>query len=625
MEQLLPYYERELGLFRQYTREFSSRYPKAAGRLLIAGDSCEDPHVERLIQSVALLTARVAKRLDDAYPQFTHALLDTLYPHYLRPFPSCSIVRIAADEAAGGGQLAQLVHIPRGTLLRSQPVQGVACKFTSAYDVTLAPLVISRLHFSPLIDAPPGLRLSAGTSALLSIQFSSSSDNYHLDQAGFSSLRLFADGEPSVRAALLDALFLRGAGAYVALDDHSPWLAVDGTPLTPAGYAQDDALIPISARSHPALRLLTEYFAFPEKFHFIDIAWSLLAPLLPKQCRQFTLHLTLQGVRSDSHEARLLAGVSGNNLLFGCTPVVNLFAKSGVPIRLTHTEPDYALLADATHAFAYDIHSIEAVTVLRKDEAGERLSTFLPLYASLRGAQAEQGREYGKDRGQDHGQYWLARRDETVAAISPGHEMRLCLIDPQFSPTSAACATVSTQLLCSNRDLPTQLHYGLPGGDLLAEDVPDGIPARFLRKPTPSMRFLADTHWRLIAHLSLNYASLTQAGLGEFQKMLSLYDLPRSPTTQRLIQGIVTLEHGSTRAWMPTVPFPTLMPGIAIRLGIDEQAFVGSSIYVFAQVLQRYFALNSQLNCFSQLTLLSQRSGEELIRCPERSADATPA
>ncbi|MBR7636081.1 type VI secretion system baseplate subunit TssF [Janthinobacterium lividum] len=621
MEQLLPYYERELGLFRQYTREFSSRYPKAAGRLLIAGETCEDPHVERLIQSVALLTARVAKRLDDAYPQFTHSLLDTLYPHYLRPFPSCSIVRIAADEAPGGGQLDQVTHVARGTVLRTQPVQGVACKFTSTYDVTLAPLAISRLHFSPVIDAPPGLRLPAGASALLSIQFTSSSDNYHLNQPDFARLRLFADGEPSVRAALLDALFLRGAGAYVALDEHSPWQAVDGTPLAPAGYAEDDALIPISARSHPALRLLTEYFAFPEKFHFIDIGWSLLTPLLPKQCRQFTLHLPLKGVRSDSHEARLLSGVSRDNLLLGCTPVVNLFAKSGVPIRLTHTEPDYALVADATHAFAYDIHSIAAVTVVRKDETGERLSRFLPLYASLQGAQAD----YGQERGQEHGQYWLARRDETVAAISPGHEMRLSLIDPQFSPSSAACATVSTQLLCSNRDLPVQLHYGLPGGDLLAEDVPDGIPARFLRKPSPSMRFLTDTHWRLIAHLSLNYSSLTQAGLGEFQKMLSLYDLPRSPATQRLIQGIVTLEHGSTRAWMPTVPFPTLMPGIAIRLGIDEQAFVGSSIYIFAQVLQRYFALNSQLNCFSQLTLLSHRSGEELLRCPERSADATPA
>ena len=619
MEQLLPYYERELGLFRRYTREFSSRYPKAAGRLLIAGETCEDPHIERLIQSVALLTARVAKRLDDSYPQFTESLLETLYPHYLRPFPSCSIVRIAAHEAAGGAQPARLAHIARGTLLRSPPVQGVACKFSSTYDVTLAPLSITRLHFSPLIDAPPGLRLPDGASALLSISFASSSDNYDLEQSGLRQLRLFADGEPSVRAALLDALFLRGAGAYVALEEHGPWQAVDGLPLTLAGYAEDEALIPFSARSHPALRLLTEYFAFPEKFQFLDIAWPMLASLLPWQCRQFTLHLPLKGVRSDSHEARLLSAVSRDNLLLGCTPVVNLFAKSGVPIRLTHTEPDYALVADATHAFAYDIHSIEAVTLVRKDEAGERLSTFLPLYATLQGARAGHGHE--------HGQYWLARRDDAVAAVSPGHEMRLSLIDPQFSPGSAACATVSTQLLCSNRDLPTQLHYGLPGGDLLAEDVPDGIPVRFLRKPTPSYRFDADSgaHWRLISHLSLNYSSLTQAGLGEFQKMLGLYDLPRSPTTQRLIQGIVTLEHGSTRAWMPTVPFPTLMPGIAIRLGIDEQAFVGSSLYLFAQVLQRYFALNSQLNCFSQLTLLSRRSGEELIRCPARSADTTPA
>ena len=285
---------------------------------------------------------------------------------------------------------------------------------------------------------------------------------------------------------------------------------------------------------------------------------------------------------------------------------------------MNHRQTDAldTLIANATHASAYDIHSIEAVTLVRKDEAGERLTSFLPLYSSLQGDQTASG-----------GHYWLARRDATVAAISPGHEMRLSLIDPQFSPGTAACATVSTQLLCSNRDLPTQLHYGLPDGDLSAEDVPDAIPVRFLRKPSASLRFDAGSgaHWRLIAHLSLNYSGLTQAGLGEFQKMLSLYDLPRSPATQKLIHGITTLAHGSTREWMPTVPFPTLMPGIAIRLGIDEQAFTGSSIFIFAQVLQRYFAMNSQLNCFTRLTLVSQRSGEELIQCPACSAETTSA
>ncbi|WP_312434913.1 type VI secretion system baseplate subunit TssF [Janthinobacterium sp.] len=609
MEQLLPYYERELGLFRQYTREFSSRFPRAAGRLLIAGDSCEDPHVERLIQSFALLTARIAKRLDDSYPQLTESLLETLYPHYLRPFPSCSVARVYPDAAQAGGQVTS---IPRGTVLRSQPVQGVACKFTSSYDVTVAPLAIAQLRFSPIIDAPPGLCLPDGASALLSIVFASTSEQFDLHDTGLQQLRVFADGEASLRAALLDALFLRGAGAYVALDSHAPWLAVDGALLQPAGYADDEALIPYSPRSHPAQRLLTEYFAFPDKFHFFDIAWPLLAALLPKNCRQFTLHLPLNNVRSDSHAARLLASVGADNLLLGCTPVVNLFAKGGVPIRLTHTEPDYALVADGTHAFAYDIYNIDAVTMVRKDDTGERLTSFMPLYDARSG---------------DAGHYWLARRDETVAAVSPGHETRLTLVDPQFSPDSAAFATVSTQLLCSNRDLPGQLHAGLPGGDLQAEEVPDGMPIRFLRKPTASHRFDAgnDAHWRLIAQLSLNYSGLTQAGLAPFQKMLSLHDLPRSPASRRLIDGIASLEHGSTRDWMATVPFPTLMPGIAIRLGLNEQAFVGSSLHVFAQVLQRYFAMNSQLNCFTRLSLVSQRSGEEIVQCPARYADSSPA
>lgn len=245
MEQLLPYYERELGLFRQYTREFSSRYPKAASRLLIAGENCEDPHIERLIQSFALLTARVAKRLDDDFPQFTDSLLETLYPHYLRPFPSCSIACIVQEEAPAA---SELTTIKRGTILRSHPVQGVACKFRSAYEVTLAPLTIAQLRFHPIINTPPGLCLQEGSSAMLSISFASNNDSYHLEQSGLQQLRIFADGEPSVRAALLDALFLHNAGAYIALDDHTSWLPITGMPLAPAGFAETDALIPFAAR-----------------------------------------------------------------------------------------------------------------------------------------------------------------------------------------------------------------------------------------------------------------------------------------------------------------------------------------------------------------------------------------
>lgn len=51
-------------------------------------------------RAFALLSARVSKRIDDDYPEFTDALLDVLYPHHLRPFPACSIAYFDMDGVA---------------------------------------------------------------------------------------------------------------------------------------------------------------------------------------------------------------------------------------------------------------------------------------------------------------------------------------------------------------------------------------------------------------------------------------------------------------------------------------------------------------------------------------------
>lgn len=102
MDELFTKYESELVILRSLCREYAPRYPKVAANLQMGGDTCDDPHVERLIQGVALLSARVAKRLDDSYPQFTEALLNLLFPHYLLPFPSCAIARILREPGVEG-------------------------------------------------------------------------------------------------------------------------------------------------------------------------------------------------------------------------------------------------------------------------------------------------------------------------------------------------------------------------------------------------------------------------------------------------------------------------------------------------------------------------------------------
>jgi type VI secretion system protein ImpG len=46
LDDLLPYYEKELSHLRFLGQEFASQYPKIASRLLIEGDNCEGPRAQ---------------------------------------------------------------------------------------------------------------------------------------------------------------------------------------------------------------------------------------------------------------------------------------------------------------------------------------------------------------------------------------------------------------------------------------------------------------------------------------------------------------------------------------------------------------------------------------------------
>ena len=610
MEQLLPYYERELGFLRRYSREFSERYPKIAGRLLIAGEVCEDPHIERMIESFALLNSRIAKRLDDDYPEFTEALFEVLYPHYLRPFPSCSIARM--DFSGAAAQLTTASEIPRGTQLATRPVRGATCTFRTAYPVTVAPLALTAAHFAAIIAAPEALRPPQQATSSISLTLSSTAEQVTLAQLGLGRLRVFIDGEPSFCAALRDALFTRAVAAYAEADGNGRWTPLHKVPVSPAGFSEEESLIDFSARSHTAYRLLTEYFCFPEKFNFFDIDLHAIAGVLPAGCKSVALHLALLGMRTDSNLARMLSTLSTNNVLLGCTPVVNLFRQRGEPIRLTHASASYPVLADARRAFAYEVQAIESVKLVRQTPQGESVQEFRPFYSLRHGQTPEK-----------NGHYWVARRDEDIAGKSPGYETQISIVDIDFDPAEVETDTISLELSCTNRDLPASLSYGMRGGDLFLEGGSSVRAISFLRKPTPSYRFERGrgAHWRLISHLSLNHLSLTGGGLDAFREMLTLYDLPRSPSSQRQIGGIVAVAHKAANTWLPGNPFACLVRGIEVTLTVDEEAFVGSGIHAFAQIVERFLGLYVHANSFAQLVIKSNKNGEELLRCLPRSGD----
>lgn len=646
MDDLLPHYERELAFLRTRAADFAQRYPKIAGRLQLSGDVGDDPHVERLMEAFALLSARIHKRLDDDFPLFTEALLEVLYPHYLRPFPSCAVARL--DLSAQALQMSQPLTLPRGTELTSRPVKGVPCRFRTSQATTLLPLRVAEVGFRHALGAPAGTPLPQLATSVLSITLEKLSPALSWQAALSSPLRIYLDGEASQVSALREALCRQAVGVMWQTEAGQPWQSVPsdgagGSALPQgAGFADDEALIDWDDRSHPAYRLLSEYFAFPDKFQFVDLpALFAMAPSpgvaseggTPSRLK---VHVLMAGLRTDADASRLLEAVAVHNIVLGAVPVVNLFRQAADPIRITQQHESHAVVVDGRRAHGHEVHALERVYRVRQTAHGDVIDEVRPFFSLQHDAllsddgltpQGQGLSPGGLGAGAGHPlpayplpAYWQLHRDDDLAERSPGHELQLTLVDANQQPTVPAVETLSLDVLATNRDLPHLLAPGTPGGDLF---MAGGGPAReivLLRKPTRSQRVQRGKGmlWRLISHLSLNHLSLSGGGLDALKELLRLYDLPHSASNRRQVEALVGIEFRADTAWLPGEPFATFVRGTEVRLTVDEQGFVGTGLGLFTAVLDHFFGLYVHINSHVRLTVLSARTQEELIACPPR-------
>ncbi len=97
---LLRAYNEELGYLRELGREFGLEHEVVAGYLGLKTPNDPDPYVERLLEGVAFLAARVNLKISDQFPEFTQHLLQAIQPNYLSPTPSmCAAYRSRATPS----------------------------------------------------------------------------------------------------------------------------------------------------------------------------------------------------------------------------------------------------------------------------------------------------------------------------------------------------------------------------------------------------------------------------------------------------------------------------------------------------------------------------------------------
>lgn len=606
---LLDYYNRELQFIREMGAEFAEAYPRIAARLGMEGIECADPYVERLIESYALLAARVQLKLDARHPDFTQHLLEMVYPLHLAPTPSCAVAELVPN--LGESALKDGVRVPRGSAMRAEPATGVptACEYRTAHDVVLWPLAMTEARYVVGTGsfAAPGLRFDPRTRAAIRLGLRTEGA-LRLRELPLDSLGFFIYATADLAARIHEQVLAGCVGVVVRRPGTSEGATVlPASAVRAVGYGDDETLLPASRRGFQGYRLLQEYFAFPERLLFFAVDG--LRPAVERLDGE-ALELLLLVDRSLPD---LEAALDASQFRLNCTPVVNLFPRALDRVHLAPFETEHHAVPDRSRPMDFEIHSIDRVVGI--GSGGESLVEVAPLYhADHRSSESDARTYYTVQR---RPRLPSPRQQRTGSRTSYlGSECYLSIVDSLQRDLKGEIQQLEIAAHCTNRDLPVAL---VTGKSRLQFALAGGAPVQTVRcvagptAPRPSPAF-GDTAWRLISHLSLNYLSISDGdeleGAQLLRNLLGLYADPQDTVAHRQIGGVRRVSHRPVVRRIPDGGPITYGRGLEIGLTLDESAFEGTGILRLGSVLERYFARYVSINSFVETRLLSERRGE---------------
>jgi type VI secretion system protein ImpG len=575
------------------------------------GLEVDDPYVERLLEGVGFLAARVQLKLEAEFPRFTQSLLEIVYPHFLAPTPSMLVAQLQPDKnepgLASGGRT-----VSRGTTMHSVLAADdvTACEFRTAHDVTLWPVeIVSASYFSfapdlPLNALPIAQRIKGG----LRIRLKTTA-GLRFAQTAIDRLCFYLAGRDDVANKLYELCLASGLGTLVVPSKGATaWHEfLPAASIQPVGFTDAEALLPVTLRSFQGYRLLQEYFAFPQRFRFFELT-GLARALKRVDSNQVELVILL-----GRGESTLESVVDGSNLALFCTPALNLFPKRADRIHISDSAHEYHVVPDRSRPLDFEVYAV--TNIVGHGIGTDSEQHFLPFYSA-----------YSSDKEHQQSAYFTTRREPRLVSLAAkrrgprssyiGTEVFLSLVDPAQAPFSGDLRQLSIETLCTNRDLVLQMPKGTRGSDLsldVAAPV-DGI--RVISGPSRPYAPLADgpVSWRAISHLSLNYLSLVQTtpeeGAAALRDLLELYAPSADQTARRQIEGIRSVHVGRVVRRL-RAPGPLAFGrGLEITVHVDELAFEGASAFLLGSVLDRYFARHVSINSFTETVLRSENRGE---------------
>jgi len=569
------YFQQEMAYLRDLGEAFSKAHPAVAP--MLSGPSA-DPDAERLLEGVAFLTALLRQKLDDEFPEIIHEMIQLIWPHYLRPIPSTSIVAFTPKPT-----LKESMTIPAGIHIASVPVDGTSCLFRTCYDVDVHSLTLLEASFVEPPGRPPAIKL------LLELR------GLKLSDWQPEVLRFFLAGGHSTAADLY--FLLRHHLRQIIISPHDSGASLLLTPehLRPVGFSQEEGIIPYPSNSFPGYRIVQEYFILPEKFLFLDlVGWERWQER--GDGSRFEITFELDDLPFPSPR------VKTENFILSATPVINIFPHDADPIRLDHRKTEYLVRPSGGNAPHYQVYALEKVVGFVQGTAQERL--YVPFEVFTPEPEANPV-------------YHVNLRRSPVRS---GFDVYLSVAYPKEAGPPVS-ETLSIQLLCTNGSLPEGIQLG--DISLPTSSSPEFVEFTNIRRPTSNVLPPLGTNllWRLLSHLSLNYVSLAKAE--DLRALLELYIFEESRDRTAILANkkrIASIEQIETRA-SNRLMSGVMMRGREIRMNLRHDHFASQGdLFLFGCVLDHFLGSYASINTFTNLIIKEVLKGE-LYQWPARIGD----
>jgi type VI secretion protein, VC_A0110 family len=569
------YYEEELRYLYESGKEFAKAYPDRARFLNIDAVGDRDPYVERLFEGFAFLAARIREKIDDSFPELTESLINLMWPNFLKEIPAVSIVQFAPRA----GLLQETRVLPRGSELLSNPVgpEHAVCRFTTTADVRLAPVSLDSIEKS--VDTKGKASLSFHFQLGPGVQWKNLSPG---------PLRLYLHAELPTALMLHEYLTTRVRSCKIIFG--GPGNAFEIEPdraVTPSGLTAGESLVPQDSRSFWGYSLLLEYFAYPEKFFFIDLNGLDTIPPQGTASERFSYALSFDADFPPDKP------FTKDNFRMFCAPAANIFRKDTDPVSLSGLETDYRVIADAAYPSSVFAHSI--VSVVGTDRATGERSTYEPLY-SFEMNNKKRTHTFAV-------QYRRGAHNQRDLYLAFGGELLSDGIEGKSKEIREE--NCSIKAWCTNGILPREeIREG--GISKPGTNFPDYVTFANITRPTLPLSPPAedDYLWTFLSHLSSTLTSLSSPDT--LKALLRLYDWSGSEGRGRKIEAITDV----TSRPVDNIVNGSSIRGIEFTVSLLEANFLNTGdVRLFGQILKEFLAQYVSINTFIELVFVLKPSG----------------